>query len=101
MSRARKRKNLAAQKDKQAATDQQKRLIRVLLKELVGTALQEGALQQLGKRRASSIINELQDVQAKLRSLEHLDMPRRKDGDKRSAADRRRAWLMALALWRW
>lgn len=101
VSRARKRKKLATQNDKQDATDQQKKLIRMLLKELVGAALQEDVLQQLGKRRASSVINQLQDVQAKLRGIEELDMSRGKHLDAKSAADRRRAWLIALALWRW
>jgi hypothetical protein len=101
VSRARKRKKLATQNDKQDATDEQKKFIRVLLKELVGAALQEDALQQLGKRRASSIINQLQDVQAKLCTIEELDMSRGKGLDAKSAAERRRAWLLALALWRW
>ena len=100
MSRAQKPKTSAMQDRKQDATDQQKKLIGVLLREVVGRALQEPMLQKLVKRQAGPIINELQDVQAELRLIEELGMSRLKDRDEESVARARRARLIAMALWR-
>lgn len=100
MSRARRRKTSAKQDGKQAATDQQKKLIGVLLKEVAGRALQEPMLQKLVKRHAGSIINDVQDAQAELRLIEQLGTSRLKDRDETSAARARRARLIAMALWR-
>lgn len=101
MSRARKRRVPSRQGGEQDATEQQKKFIRVLLRELVGAALQEDMLQKMGKRQAGSIIKQLQDVQAELQRIEELDRPRPKDRDETSAARARRAWLMAMTFWRW
>lgn len=89
------------QEDEQLATDQQKNRIRALLKELGNSAFREDAQQQLDKRQASSIIHQLQDVQAELVGTRELDMSRLTDLDTAAAADGRSAWLIGSALWRW
>jgi len=89
------------QEDEQLATDQQKNRIRALLRELDGSAFREDALHQMGKRQASAIIHQLQDVQAELVGTRQLDMSRLTDLDATAAADGRSAWLIGSALWRW
>jgi hypothetical protein len=89
------------QNDEQIATDQQKNRIRTLLRELGRSAFGEDALQHLGRRQASLIIHQLQDVHAGFAGSQELDMSRLTELDAGATADGRSAWLIGSALWRW
>lgn len=100
MSRTRQAKKSSKQKPKQGAAGQKREIAGVLLKEVVGKALDEPLLRKLVRRHAGSLVDQVQDVQAELRRMEDFGLSGRKRLDEASIEREMRARMIALALWR-
>lgn len=72
----------------------------MLLKEVVGKALDEPVLRKLVRRHAGSLVDQVQDVQDELRRMEDFGLSGRKHSDAESVSREMRARMIALALWR-
>lgn len=100
MSRTRQAKKSSKRKPKQGAAGQKREIAGVLLKEVVGKALDEPMLRKLVRRHAGPLLDQVQDVQAELRRMEDLGLAGRKHLDEEAVAREMRSRMIALALWR-
>ncbi len=100
MGSARQAKKSSRRERKRSAASQQREIVGLVLKEVVGKALDEPALRKLVRRHAGSLLDQVQDVQTELRRLEDLGIAGRKHRDEASIEREMRARMIALALWR-